>query len=165
MTDTLANLAHALRYEFEQYSVLLDLLNRQQEHIGARSGDEVYRSIAPIKQQGLVVQKARAGREECRAQLALSLQLAGETTFAQLAIALPEDGRALLSALVRENNDMLARVGQRARQNHLRLSRSIELMQGLMNSLFPGRVSRVYNGRGAMKTRRITPRSFYEAVG
>jgi hypothetical protein len=67
--------------------------------------------------------------------------------------------------LVRKNNELLARVRQRARQNHLRLSRSIELIQGLINSLFPSRVSRIYNGRGAMKLRRLSPRSFYEAIG
>jgi hypothetical protein len=165
MTDTLANLAGALRHEFEQYGLLLELLDRQQEYIGARKGDEVSRSIAPVKQQGLAVLKARTNRDECRAQLAQTLGRDQQSTFAELATALPEEGRALISSLVRQNNGILARVAQRARQNHLRLSRSIDLMHGLINSLFPGRISRVYNGRGAMKTRRLAPRSFYDAVG
>lgn len=165
MTDTLTNLANALRYEFEQYGVLLGLLERQQENIGSRNADEVYRSIAPVKQQGVAVMKARANRDECRAQLAQSLGRDRQSTFADLTPALPEESRALISSLVQKNNGMLARIAQRARQNHLRLSRSIDLMHGLINSMYPARVSRVYNGRGTMKTRPVGHRSFYEAVG
>ncbi len=43
-----------------------------------------------------------------------------------------------MQALVQENNELLVRVQQRARQNHLLLLRSLELMQKLINSLFPG---------------------------
>ncbi len=50
---------------------------------------------------------------------------------------LPADYRPLVQALVDENNELLVRVRQRARQNHLLLSRSVELMQGLLNTLLP----------------------------
>ena len=42
-----------------------------------------------------------------------------------------------MEALVRENNELLVRVQQRARQNHLLLSHCVELMQQLINSIFP----------------------------
>lgn len=164
MTENIANLVSALRQELVQYGEMLALLERQQQQIGARSADEVYQSIGPVKRQGLAIQKARTHREECRAQLAQALQRARESSFAELISLLPADCRPLLCELVRKNNELLARVRQRARQNHLRLSRSIELIQGLINSLFPSRVSRIYNGRGAMKLRRLSPRSFYEAT-
>jgi flagellar biosynthesis/type III secretory pathway chaperone len=165
MTENIANLVSALRQELEQYGEMLVLLERQQQQIGARCADEVYQSIGPVKRQGLAIQKARTHREECRAQLAQTLQRARDSSFAELIALLPEDCRPLLCSLVRENNGLLARVRQRARQNHLRLSRSIELMQSLINSLFPSRISRIYNGRGTMKLRHLTPRSSYEAIG
>jgi flagellar biosynthesis/type III secretory pathway chaperone len=165
MTENIANLVTALRQELEQYGEMLALLERQQQQIGARCADEVYQSIGPVKRQGVAIQQARTRREECRAQLAQSLHLAREASFAELVALLPADCRPLLCALVRENNELLARVRQRARQNHLRLNRSIELIQTLINSLFPSRISRIYNGRGTMKLRRLSPRSCYEAFG
>jgi hypothetical protein len=39
------------------------------------------------------------------------------------------------------------------------------LMQGLINTLFPGRETRVYNGLGTMTVHGLTTRSVYEAVG
>ena len=165
MTESMKKLVDALRHELEQYGEMLALLDRQQQQIASRCADEVYQSITPIKLQGQAIQKARAHRESCRAQLAQSLSQAKDSTFAKLIPLLPADCRPLLSALVDENNELLVRVWQRARQNHLRLSRSIELMQGLINSLFPGRESLVYNGRGNTKARRAGHRPVYEALG
>ena len=164
MTEHIANLVGALRQELQQCGEMLSLLERQQRQIGARSADEVYQSISPIKLQGLALEKARAYREECRAQLSQALRQPTGLTFGQLMPLLPADSQKLVSALVRENNELLARVRQRARQNHLRLSRSIEMMQGLLKSLFPTRSSRVYNDQGNMKLRRIAPCSVYEAI-
>jgi flagellar biosynthesis/type III secretory pathway chaperone len=163
MTDSIANLVSALRLELGQYGALLALLDRQQEQIAARSAGEVYQSIGAVKQQSCAVQQARGHRDECRARLAQALQQPREASFASLIELLPEDRRGLLRDLVRQNNDLLGRVRQRVRQNHLRLSRSIELIQGLLNSLSPSRISRVYDGRGAMTFRRFAPRSSYEA--
>jgi flagellar biosynthesis/type III secretory pathway chaperone len=165
VTENIKNLVTALRQELEQYGEMLALLEHQKQQVAARCAEEVYQSIGPIKLQGLAIQKARACREECRVQLLLSLQLTKESSFAELIPLLPADCRPLLCALVQENNELLARVRQRARQNHLCLSRSIELMQGLIDSLFPARETRVYNHRGSMKLRRLSPRSMYEAVG
>ncbi|MGP8202020.1 MAG: flagellar protein FlgN [Limisphaerales bacterium] len=165
MTEHIANLVNALRQELAQYGEMLALLDRQQQQIGTRSAEDIYQSIGPVRQQGLAMQKARTHREECRAQLAQTLQRGRESSFAELIALLPADCQPLLVGLVRQNNELLARVRQRARQNHLRLSRSIELMQSLLGLLFPSRISRIYNGRGAMKFRRFTPRSTYEAFG
>jgi len=165
MTENIATLVSALRQELEQYGEMLALMERQQQQIWARCADEVYQSIGPIKLQGRAIQKARACREECRAHLAQTLHRTRESSFAELIPLLPADFRPLLCALVQENNELLARVRQRARQNHLCLSRSIELMQGLINSLFPSGDSRIYNGRGSMKARRTSPRLVYEAIG
>ena len=64
-----------------------------------------------------------------------------------------------------ENNELLARVRRRARQNHLMLRRSVELMQELLSSLLPSRRSSVYDGTGHRQTTLAAPRRLYEAVG
>jgi len=61
-----------------------------------------------------------------------------DITFASLVPQLPPDYRPLVGALVEENNHLLVRVQQRARQNHLLLSRSLEMMQSFLNTLMPG---------------------------
>jgi flagellar biosynthesis/type III secretory pathway chaperone len=78
---------------------------------------------------------------------------------------LPADYQPLLQALVDENNELLARVRRRARQNHLMLRRSVELMQDLLNSLLPARQSSVYDDTGTCHAGAAAPRQFYEAMG
>jgi flagellar biosynthesis/type III secretory pathway chaperone len=165
MTDIIDNLIRALRHELEQYGEMLALLERQKQHIGTRCAESVFETIHPIKAQGGEIQKARAHREDCRGKMAQSLQQPQELAFAQLIPLLPGDCQPLLGALVKENNELLVRVRQRARQNHLHLSRSIELMQSLINSLVPNREPRVYTERGNMKARRPASRLLYEAIG
>lgn len=165
MTEKIQILVDALRKELEQYGEMLALLEQQQKAIVERSADEVFRSIAPIRNQAAVIQEARTRRETCTGEVAESYNCPKDTKFAQLVPLLPEECRPLVVALVEENNELLVRVRQRVRQNHLRLSRSIELMQGLINSLFPSREPRVYNGRGSTATKAPVSRWTYEAVG
>jgi len=165
MTESFANLIAALRQELEQYGEMLALLECQQQQVAARNADGVYQSIGPIKLQAAAIQNARDRRTERCAELAQSLHRPKDATFAELMPLLPEDCRPLLHALVEENNELLVRVRQRVRQNHLRLSRSIELMQSLINSLCPTAEVKVYNGQGNMKARRPGRRPIYEAVG
>jgi len=165
MIESIVTLVSALREELQQYGEMLALLDRQQHQVIARAAEEVFQSIALIKAQGLAIQNARAHRESCRAVVAEGLAKASETPFAELIPLLPHDYRPLIGALVEENNELLVRVRQRARQNHLLLSRSLELMQNLINTLFPGRETRVYDDQGAMRVRRLVPRPMYEAVG
>ena len=165
MIDHLVTMVGALRDELEQYGEMLALLDRQQQQVIARAADEVFQSIGLIKSQGIAIQTARARREECRERVAEWLKRNPETPFAELIPLLPADYQPLLKALVQENNELLVRVRQRARQNHLLLSRSLELMQGLINSLFPGRETRTYNEQGSVHTQPVSATALYEAVG
>ncbi len=165
MTDHLVTMVGALRDELEQYGEMLALLDRQQQQVIARAADEVFQSIGLVKSQGIAIQTARARREDCRAEVAESLQCDLDTPFAELIPLLPVDYQPLLRALVQENNELLVRVRQRARQNHLLLSRSMELMQGVINSLFPGRETRTYNDHGGMHHKPVAATALYEAVG
>ena len=165
MIQTIVTLISALREELEQYGEMLALLDRQQQQVIARAAEEVFQTVGLIKSQGLAIQNARARREECRAHVARDLQQAEDSIFAHLIPLLPADYQPLVKALVEENNELLIRVRQRARQNHMLLSRTMELMQGLINTLFPGRETRVYNGLGAMTVHGLRTRTVYEAVG
>jgi|SRR5581483_839596 len=165
MIEYIQQLIGALREELQQYGEMLALLDRQHQFIMVRAAEDVFQSISPIQAQGSVLQNARAHREKCRGIIALALQQPESAGFAALIPLLPSDYRPLLKALVDENNELLVRVRQRARQNHLLLSRSLELMQGLLNTLLPARETRVYNDHGNMHTHTIATRSFYDAVG
>jgi len=165
MIESIITLVSALREELQQYGEMLALLDRQQQQVIERAADEVFQSIGLVKSQGTAIQNARAHREECRAKVASTLNKQEDAAFTDIIPLLPADYRPLIGALVDENNSLLIRVRQRARQNHLLLSRSLELMQGLINTLFPGRETRVYNGHGTMRTRVATPAPIYEAVG
>jgi flagellar biosynthesis/type III secretory pathway chaperone len=165
MNDSIVTLVNALREELSEYGEMLALLDRQQQQVIARSADEVFQSIGLIRTQGVAIQNARARREQCRARVAKQLQRAETISFAELIPLMPADYRPLIKALVDENNELLVRVRQRARQNHLLLSRTMELMQTLINTLFPSREMRVYNGLGAMNVHGLPTRPFYEAVG
>jgi len=165
MIDTISNLVSALRAELEQYGEMLALLDRQQQHVIARAGDEVFQTVSLIKAQGAAIKLARTRRDECRGLLAQDFGRQQDLSFAELVPLLPPDYQPLVQALVEENNSLLVRVRQRARQNHLLLSRSMELMQNLINSLFPAHETRVYNVQGAMNSRRAGSRRIYEAIG
>jgi flagellar biosynthesis/type III secretory pathway chaperone len=165
MIDSIIKLVGALREELSEYGEMLALLDKQQQLVVARAADEVFQTIGLIKSQGLAIQNARSRREHCREEVAQQLLQAEDAAFVDLIPLLPRDYQPLVKALVDENNELLVRVRQRARQNHLLLSRSLELMQGLINTLFPGRETRVYDGLGTMHVRGLARRPMYEAVG
>jgi len=144
---------------------MLALLDRQQEYLVARDVSEVFQSISLIKAQGAAIQQSRALREAGRRVVALDACQMPEASFAVLIPLLPADYQPLLKALVDENNELLMRVRRRARQNHLMLRRSVELMQELLNTLLPARHGSVYDGNGTLPPSASAPRRFYEAVG
>jgi flagellar biosynthesis/type III secretory pathway chaperone len=165
MTNSTQKLISALREELKDYGEMLALLDRQQNSIMTRASQEVFQSISIIKAQSDALQNARALREECRRATAAAAARAPDISFEELIETLPAEYRPLLSALVDENNQLLMRVRQRARQNHLLLHRSVELMQGVLNTLFPSRQSSVYNDRGSLSAEAADPRRFCNAVG
>jgi flagellar biosynthesis/type III secretory pathway chaperone len=158
-------LVAALREELQHYGEMLALLDRQQEQVKARSAGEIFQSISLIQAQASAIQGARQHREQCRGAAALACHQPENAPFADLIPLLPSDYRPLLRALVDENNQLLGRVRQRARQNHLLLRRSVELMQELMRSLFPARQNSVYNGNGHRRGEILSARPLYDAVG
>ncbi|MDB6022599.1 MAG: hypothetical protein JWQ04_2456 [Pedosphaera sp.] len=165
MIESIKTVINALREELEQYGEMIALLDRQRQQVTARAAEEVFQSIGLIRAQGVAIQNARTHREKCCAEMARAFAREEDAPFTDLIPLLPPDYRPLLQALVEENNELLVRVRQRARQNHLLLSRSLELMAGLINTLFPARETRVYNDHGSMSVRGLGMHSMYEAVG
>jgi flagellar biosynthesis/type III secretory pathway chaperone len=165
MIQSIKLLIDALREELQNYGEMLALLDRQQAYLIARDASEVFQSISLIKAQGAAIQHSRASREESRRVVAVDAQLAPETGFNDLIPLLPADYQPLLQALVAENNELLMRVRRRARQNHLMLRRSVELMQELLNSLMPTRQNSIYDGTGSRPAYAPAARQLYEAVG
>jgi hypothetical protein len=137
MIALLQKLIEALRDELQQYGEMLALLDQQHEAVKLQGTDDILHSISAINSQSELIQGARARRQTLQRELAETLQQPGQATFAQLLPLLPEPYRPLVHALVQENNELLLRVRERAQQNHLLLSRSLELMQRFITTLSP----------------------------
>ncbi len=164
MIDSLKALIVTLREELQEYGEMLALLDQQQNSVLQRAADELLQTVAEVNGQGGAIQMARQRREMCRSEVARRLGLPDDAPFAAILPRLPADYRPLVQALVQENNELLVRVQQRARQNHLLLSRSLELMQRFLSSLFSSGQSQTYNGSGAVLAGVVPVRSLYEAV-
>lgn len=137
MIEGLRKLIESLRDELKNYGEMLALLDRQQEFLRTRAATEMSQSMSLVQSQGLVIQESRLWREKCRSVVAREIGHSEEVTFAELIPRVPSEYQPLLMALVEENNHLLAQVRKRARQNHMMLKRSVELMAQVMNSLNP----------------------------
>ena len=165
MKEQVQSLIEALREELQQYGEMLARLNDQQELVVRRAADELLQSVANIQTQAAIIHTARDYRAACQRELNTAVGLPAESAFADLLPRLPQELRPLVAALVQENNELLFRVHQRTRQNHVLLSRSVELMSRLISTLFPAAESTVYNVGGNVFTRTVHGRQLYEAIG
>ena len=104
----------------------------------------------------------RVWREDCQRSLAAILNTS-ETSINGLLPLVPADYRPLLSALVQENNELLARAHQRARQNHIILSRSLELMRQLLGTL-SGAAAPLYTEAGVLSSTPVPGRCLDTAI-
>ena len=165
MTEPLDRLIAVLREELQHYGEMLALLDQQQASAIDRAADEMLVATTAIQNQALIMQGVRRDREKCQRELARDLAIIETATFVEIIGLLPSVYRPLVQSLVDENNSLLVRVQQRARQNHLVLSRSVELMQQFLGMLLPARETQVYNGHGNRESHALPPPPLYEAVG
>jgi hypothetical protein len=135
MTEPLNNFVESLREELKQFGELLALLDLQRDQVVRRLPDELLATVSAINTQGEAIQGARRERAQRLRELAQSMDLPAGIRPGVLVSQLPQAYRPLVSALIAENNHLLARVRQRARQNHLLLSRAVELMGRFINSI------------------------------
>lgn len=165
MNELLQNLIDALREELKEYGEMLALLDQQQEKVMQRQAQDLLQCVAAINAQADTIAAARREREQHQRHISLRFELPENATFAALVPRLPPEYRPLVQALVQENNELLIRIQQRARQNHLLLSRIVELMQRFLGTLFPGTPPTTYNDAGHVLTAGPPQRSIYDTVG
>jgi hypothetical protein len=164
MKDLLQDLVQLLRQELQQYGEMLALLDQQQEFVLSRRSDELLQSLSDIQSQCTILQNARESREQCQRDLAAEFDLGLDAKLSDVMEYLPKDYRPLLQALIDENNELLVRVQQRSRQNHLLLARSLEMMQRLLDTLVPG-TRTLYTETGRVAVNGPAAPAFYEVVG
>ena len=134
MTESLNNYVESLRDELKQYGELLALLDLQRDQIVRRLPEDLLATVSAINTQGEAIHAARRERAQRQRELARELDLPPRRAGV-LVPQLPPAYRPLLTALIEENSHLLARVRQRARQNHLLLSRAVEMMGRFINSI------------------------------
>lgn len=164
MNEALENLIQALREELQQYGEMLARLDQQQEHVTTRAAEALLQSTAEIEVQTRVIHEARNARLARQQDVARGLGLAGDAAFNDILPNLPGDYRPLVGALVQENNELLIRVQQRSRQNHVLLCRSVELMSRLLSSLLPAGAT-VYTEKGDVLGAKFPAHAMYQAIG
>ena len=165
MTQTLEQLVAALREELQQYGEMLALLDRQQALVARRAATELLQSVSDINAQTAVLGVARQQREVAQRSVARELQLPEDATLVEVIHRIPAPLGALVQTLLDENNICLLRVKQRAGQNRLLLSRSVELMQRLLNTLLVEPHTPVYTGNGAVALPPVKGAALCNAVG
>ncbi len=165
MNDLLHNLIEALREELKQYGEMLAILELQQDTVVKRHAADLLQNVASVNAQADVIAAVRREREQHQRNVARQLGLSDDASFSVITPCLPADYRPLVDALVSENNELLARVHHRTRQNHLLLSHAVELMQQLINAIFPGDGPKTYDHTGRLPANHLPQRSLYESVG
>jgi flagellar biosynthesis/type III secretory pathway chaperone len=164
MKVELERLIETLREELTQYGELLALLEQQQDLIVNRSAEGLLENLGAINAQVPIVATARQKRDQLRKELAGALSQSTTISFRQLIGLTPKDYQPLLEALVQEINDLLMRSQQRLRQNHLLLSRSLDLMQQMIFSLFPSSGGQTYGQTGNVKSGNLPQSSLCEMI-
>lgn len=165
MNELLQNLIEALREELKEYGEMLALLDQQQQAVMQRQSQDLLQCVTAINSQADAIAAARREREQHQRHVALQFGLPQDAGFAAMSPRLPAEYRPLVQALVQENNDLLVRIHHRARQNHLLLTRIMELMQHCLTSLFPGSQTTTYNDTGRLLGMALPQRSVYDAMG
>lgn len=164
MTEHLQNFIESLREELRQYGELLALLDSQQGQVVRHEADALLETVQAINGQGNSIQVARRERAQRQRDLAQSFDLPADARIATLLPFLSQSHRPLIRALIEESNQLLVRVRQRARQNHILLSRSLELMEKFINS-FCASSPPTYSETGTVKTPLVSRRGLYEGIG
>lgn len=144
MTELLKPLVEALRNELHQFGEMLARLDDTQAGTMRLAPDD----LRFVQEQGRVLEAARQEREARQRLLARHLRQPEDAELAGLIERISPDYRPLFRALVDENAILLSRVQQRARQNHLLLRRSLEVMQQLIQTLSPSGVASIPGEEG-----------------
>jgi len=124
------------------------LLESQQQMVLARNADGMHSIAIEIDHQAVVLESMKTARSQAQNTLMASMGIYTEISFEELFPKLPSEYQPLIQALVEENNRSIERIDRIAKQNHSLLTRSIELINGLIKSVTPESKPDTYNQRG-----------------
>ncbi len=165
MNITWEMVAASLREEVEEYGGLLRLFEEQQECVFNRDPERLLQLIEVIKNATDRAEDVRRRRESCVRSFASAVGRAADSTLRSLLPFIDDQARPLLQALIDEVNRLIHRVRRITRQNHLLLSRTVELQQGLLRQFYPGAFTSTYSARGRLSMAAPGPLAAYRAAG
>ena len=137
-----------LREEVQEYGGLYNLLERQQNEIFNRDPDLVMETNSDVESQMEQMDILRRKRESTVREMAIRCQCNQEQTLKDLLPNFPEFVRPLIEALIDEVNAMVKRTRQKARQNYLLLSRTMEITHEALRRSEPSNYSKTYSRKG-----------------
>jgi flagellar biosynthesis/type III secretory pathway chaperone len=158
-------LVETLRNELQEYGGLFNLLSQQQDRIIDRQTDVVLSINDEIEAQTQAVADLRRRREDLVAGLNERTGATQAVTLRSLIPYFPEVVRPLLEALMTDINHMVRRNRQKARQNHLLLSRAMELTEQTLRVLQPENFTRTYQRTGKVSVSGRPVLARYQAQG
>jgi flagellar biosynthesis/type III secretory pathway chaperone len=165
MNITWEIVADRLRDEVQEYGGLLRLFEEQQECVFNRDPERLLQLIETIKGATERAEDARRQRENCVRSFAAGLGRAADATLRSLLPCIDDHARPLVEALIDEVNRLIHRVRRITRQNHLLLSRTLELQQGLLRQFYPGAFTSTYSSHGRVSVAAGGPLAAYRATG
>jgi flagellar biosynthesis/type III secretory pathway chaperone len=165
MNITWELVAECLRDEVQEYGGLLRLFEEQQECVFKRTPSHLLELIETIKDATQRAEDARRRREECVRAFATGLGRTADVTLRSLLPSVDDEAQPLLQALIDEVNRLIHRVRRITRQNHLLLSRTVQLHQGLLRQFYPGAFTPTYSARGRVSMAPAAPMPAYHAAG
>ena len=125
----------ALRNELQQCGEMLALLEAQGGFSMDRAQSPGLILLADVNAQGAILHSARGQREDYQRRLAWCLERPDRAALQELIPLMPDAYRPLVTALLRENLELLRRIRERAGLNHQMLRRSLDRMQSFIESL------------------------------
>ena len=159
-------LVEILRNELQEYGGLFNLLGQQQDRIIERKPDAVLSINDEIEVQTRTVSDLRGRREACVDDLLVRVGETAPGSLRKLIAHLPEFVQPLFEALMTDINHMVRRNRHKARQNHLLLSRAVQLTEETLRVLQPENFTRTYGRTGrATLPARAAAVSRYNALG
>ena len=150
MTDKTKQLVDALREELKQYGEVMALLEQQQQLVIERNAEGIQTVAERIDRESTILEQYKDSREVIQKSIAKELNFKDSHEFHQIIPMLPGDYQPLVYALIEENNHSIMRIGRIAKQNHMLLSRSIEMVSTLIRNICPDVTPNIYNQRGGM---------------
>ena len=129
MTPPLEQFIEALRDELQHYGAMLAMLESQRESLARQDAQSILNSCATLDTQRNAIEGARARRETLQRQLAWVLKRPENPIIRDLLPLIPDYYHPLISALVREINELIESVRERVQTNQSLLRRSLELTE------------------------------------